>query len=147
MPGPRFCPLRYLRMRTFRLLTVSCFSQRRLLTCSMTMTVSSTSMVTSICMLLMQTRRVRSLSRQFVAGSKIRFAEVLDSEDVLSLDNFLHISKKTKRMPHNVDGEQYEYGDVDMRAFSVLTNSLPGPRFCPPRYSTVRTCPPLTIPC
>merc|ERR1740115_338964 len=47
------------------------------------------------------------------ARSKILSAEVFDSEDVPSPDNFLQISHRTKHMPREDDGEQYEYGDVE----------------------------------
>merc|ERR1719276_118142 len=53
------------------------------------------------------------------ARSKILSAEVFDSEDVPSPDNFLQISKKTKHMPHDDDGEQYEYGDVETHAIDA----------------------------
>merc|ERR1719160_678370 len=53
------------------------------------------------------------------ARSKILSAEVFDSEDVPSPDNFLQISKKTKHMPRDDDGEQYEYGDVETHAIDA----------------------------
>merc|ERR1740117_864859 len=60
----------------------------------------------------------------FLEISKILSAEVFDSEDVPSPDNFLQISKKTKHMPAQDDGEQYEYGDVETHAIDADTSDF-----------------------
>merc|ERR1719473_340894 len=66
------------------------------------------------------------------ARSKILSAEVFDSEDVPSPDNFLQISKKTKHMPHDDDGEQYEYGDVETHAIDADTSDFSPHQFIAP---------------
>jgi tRNA-binding EMAP/Myf-like protein len=66
------------------------------------------------------------------ARSKILSAEVFDSEDVPSADNFLQISKKTKHMPRDDDGEQYEYGDVETHAIDADTSDFSPHQFIAP---------------
>ena len=53
------------------------------------------------------------------ARSKILSAEVLDSEDVPSPDNFLQFQKvahHSRHIPAVDDGERYEYCDVETHA-------------------------------
>merc|ERR1719473_1119650 len=66
------------------------------------------------------------------ARSKILSAEVFDSEDVPSPDNFLQISHKVKHMPHDDDGEQYEYGDVETHAIDADTSDFSPHQFIAP---------------
>jgi len=66
------------------------------------------------------------------ARSKILSAEVFDSEDVPSADNFLQISHRTKHMPAVDDGEQYEYGDVETHAIDADTSDFSPHQFIAP---------------
>lgn len=66
------------------------------------------------------------------ARSKILSAEVFDSEGVPSPDNFLQISKETKHMPRDDNGEQYEYGDVETRAIDADTSDFSPHQFIAP---------------
>jgi len=66
------------------------------------------------------------------ARSKILSAEVFDSEDVPSPDNFLQISHRTKHMPAVDDGEQYEYGDVETHAIDADTSDFSPHQFIAP---------------
>ena len=68
---------------------------------------------------------------EFIAArSEILSAEVFDSEDVPSPDNFIqkkaHRSKRSKHMPRDDNGEQYEYenGDVETHAFVADTSDF-----------------------
>ena len=62
------------------------------------------------------------------ARSEILSAEVFDSEDVPSPDNFIqkkaHGSKRSKHMPRDDHGEQYEYGDVETHAIVADTSDF-----------------------
>merc|ERR1719146_434209 len=66
------------------------------------------------------------------ARSKILSAEVFDSEDVPSPDNFLQISHRSKHMPQDDDGEQYEYGDVETHAIDADTSDFSPHQFIAP---------------
>merc|ERR1740138_1753573 len=70
------------------------------------------------------------------ARSKILSAEVFDSEDVPSPDNFLQISKKIKKqhmMPRDDDdGSDYEYGDLEAHAIDANTADFSPHQFIAP---------------
>ena len=70
------------------------------------------------------------------ARSKMLAADVFDSEDVPSPDNYIqkkaHRAKRSTHMPHDDDGEQYEYGDVETYALDADTSDFSPHRFIAP---------------
>ena len=60
--------------------------------------------------------------------SKMLAADVFDSGDVPSPDNFIqkkaHRAKRSSHMPHDDDGEQYERGDVETYALRLFPSSV-----------------------
>merc|ERR1719329_1977497 len=59
-------------------------------------------------------------------------AEMFDSEDVPSPDKFLQTFKKIKHMPHDENGEQYEYGGVATPAIDAYTSVFSPHQFISP---------------
>merc|ERR1719503_473958 len=68
------------------------------------------------------------------ARSKILSSEVFDSEDVPSPDNFIQkrSHRRSKHMPRDDDGEQYEYGDVESHAIDADTSDFSPHQFIAP---------------